>query len=49
MTDSDLNKVLVDINRVFAGLEVRIKNLETAPKHVCPAKTITKAKVTKKK
>lgn len=48
MTDSDLNKVLIDINRVFAKMEDRLSKLEKAPKHVCSNKTTTK-KITPKK
>ncbi|MBL4753884.1 MAG: hypothetical protein JKY52_09880 [Flavobacteriales bacterium] len=48
MTSSDLDKVLVDINRVFALLEDRIEKLEKAPKHECSDKTTTK-KVTAKR
>ena len=48
ISKNDLDKVLVDVNRVFALLEARIEKLENTPKHVCPTKTITKKAPVKK-
>ena len=44
ISKNDLDKVLIEINRIFAGLEDRIKKLEEAPKEVSLAKTTTSTK-----